>query len=201
MMRPSPIGIVFLGLGMIASVARAQTAPDPRGPSLGRGHVWIKIARADFDDASAGFWGVDEEGFVGLEAYGGDGDFYGGVELGHARAGNATAADGDEIRDFDFLSLEFNAKKVFALKHGFTFGLGGGTALFYVNGEEVSVFGGQEFSDPLADLGFGAQGFVDLTWRARRFLIGVDVKYQAAFDILDVDYSNVRLGGHLGLVF
>ncbi len=51
------------------------------------------------------------------------------------------------------------------------------------------------------DFGFGYQGFVELNWRTRQFVIGFDVKYQAVTDIFNIDYSNFRFGGHVGVVF
>jgi hypothetical protein len=145
---------------------------------------------------------VDREGYLGLEAYWAveDGVYFGG-EVGHAGTDSAVAADGDTIRDFDFVALELNTKKVFGLARGLSCSVGLGGAVFYVDGEEISVLGGEESSDPLADIGFGAQAFAGLDWRARKFIIGVDVKYQMAFDVLNIDYSNLRMGGHLGLVF
>jgi hypothetical protein len=41
-----------------------------------------------------------------------------GGEVGHAKSGRSTSADGKTIRDFDFLWLEMNEKKAFDLKHG-----------------------------------------------------------------------------------
>ena len=140
--------------------------------------------------------------YRGLDFYRGHpGDFYFGAEIGHAGAREAVNTDGDTIRNFDFLWLEFNEKKAFGLGHGFSIDLGLGGAAFYVDGEEVSMSGGQTFADPLADIGFGAQVFVDFNWRARDLLLGLDAKYQWAFDIIDIDYSNLRLGAHLGVAF
>ena len=202
MTHPSRWAIAILALGLIVPAIHAQTPPAPGDPPLGRAHVWIKLGRADFDDDAASEWGVDQEGYLGLEGYGGGaGGFYFGGELSHASAGSATSAEGTSIRDFDFVSLELNGKKVLDLKHGLTIDLGGGGALFYADGEEVEMSNGEEISSPLADVGYGAQAFIDLNWRMRRLLVGLDVKYQAAFDILAIDYSNLRAGGHLGMAF
>ncbi len=43
--------------------------------------------------------------------------------------------------------------------------------------------------------------FVDFDWRVRRLIVGVDAKYQRAFDVIDIEYSNLRLGAHVGLTF
>ena len=65
------------------------------------------------------------------------------------------------------------------------------------DGEEVDEFRRTDLSDS----GWGYQVFVDFNYRAKRFMIGVSAKYQDAIDFLDIDYSNLRLGGHIGIVF
>ena len=80
---------------------------------------------------------------------------------------------------------------------GLSLGLGIGVGGFWANGEEVR----SQVRTDLADFGFGVQGFVEFNWRARKFAAGIDVKYQVVTDILGIDYSNFRWGGHLGVVF
>ncbi len=63
------------------------------------------------------------------------------------------------------------------------------------------MVGMEEVTDPLAEFGLGAQLFTDFNWRRGRFLLGLDVKYQSAFDVVNVDYSNLRLGAHAGVAF
>ena len=190
------------GLAVACSVAYPQTEPGPAGPPLGTGHLWLKAGQFNLNGESAGVWGVDREGYLALEGYGesGEGWYFGG-ELGRSAAGSGVNDDGDTIRDFDFWWLEWNAKKAFDLKRGFSIDVGLGSALFYVDGEEV-VAAGEFFStDPLADIGFGAQVFTDFTWRTRRLLIGLDARYQWAFDVIDISYSNLRFGAHVGFCF
>lgn len=199
---PCRITLLILAHAMSLSAAYPQTTTGPADPLLGRAHLWVDFGRTDLSNAAARAWGVDREGYVGLEAYrrsGGESYFGGGI--GRSGAGRATNADGDTIRDFQFVWLELNGKRAFELKRGFTFDAGLGGSLFYAEGQEVSIVSGQEFTDPLADLGFGAQAFVDFTWRARRLLLGLEAEYQMAFDIINVNYSNLRLGGHLGVAF
>jgi hypothetical protein len=195
---------MVIALMMIPGCGREALAAPPAGvgPPLGRAHALLTFGRADFDDEAARAWGVNREDFLSLEVYGGGDDgFYFGGEIGNVGVDRAVTDDGDTIRDFDLLWLEMNGKKVFGLKHGFSAHLGLGSSLFYVEGEEVSMLGGFEVADPLADIGFGLQGFAGLDWRARRFVIGVGAKYQWAIDVIDVDYSNLRIAGHIGIVF
>lgn len=208
MTAPSRIALVILGAAIGGCIADAQGAPAEAAPAageplLGRVHVWVGLGQADLDDAAAREWGVDREGHFALEVYGAGHprEFYFGGGITHWKTGRATAADGDTIRDFDFLSVELSEKKAFDLTHGLSWDVGLGGAMFYVDGEEVTMQGGQELSDPLADIGFGLQVFADFNWRARRLLIGLDAKYQWAFDIIDIDYSNFRYGAHLGVAF
>lgn len=119
----------------------------------------------------------------------------------HAGSGEATNSDGDRIEDFDLDWIEINGKRAFDLHRGWSADVGFGGAFFYVDGREVSIQGGEEIRDPLADIGFGLQVVGDVSWRARRLLLGVDLHYQWAFDLIDIDYSNFRLGAHVGVAF
>lgn len=192
-------------LAMAAGLdARAEDgrAPDPGGPPLGRGHLWVKFARADFQDDAVVVWGVDRATHVGLEGYWAGGRTYHvGGEIGYTSAGDLLTSDGDLIRDFGFFSLEGNNKWVFDLTHGFSAGVGLGAAVFWVEGDEVAYVDGEAWSSPLASFGVGVHLFGELTWRVNRFLVGVDAKYQSAGDWLYLDYSNVRFGVHLGVAF
>lgn len=195
-------GLAMSGAVVHAQTAPAQSAPKPAGPLLGRGHLWLKIGEVDLDDAAAEAWGVDHQTYLGLEGYRGfDHDFYFGGEFGHAGAGTGMTESGDTLRDVDFWWLEMNEKKAFNLRHGLSFDAGLGLALFFVEGQEVTTLSGLEFSSPLADIGLGAQIFADFNWRTRRLLLGLDAKYQWAFDVIDIDYSNLRLGAHVGVAF
>ena len=146
--------------------------------------------------------GIDRIGYLALEGYWArERESYYGFEFGTFERSQGTGADGDALRDVDSYWLEMNGKHAFRPPHGISFDVGAGGAVFYIDGEEVTTGSGQELTDPLADVGYGVQAFGDFTWRSRRLLMGVDVKYQWAFDIIDVDYSNLRIGAHLGLAF
>jgi hypothetical protein len=182
--------------------SQAQIAPDPSRSPLGRWHVWVKFAQTHFQDDAVADWGVDRATHIGLEFYCAAGRIYHvGGEIGSTSAGDLITSDGELIRDFRFFSFEGNNKWVFDLQHGITAEVGFGGAVFWVEGDEVTYWDGEESSSPLASFGFGLQFFGDLTWRVHRFLIGVDVKYQTAADWLYVDHSNVRFGAHLGVAF
>jgi hypothetical protein len=202
MTTPVRIALVVFSLALGGAVAYAQTTPGPAGPPLGRGHLWVKIGRADFGSDSTRAWAVDSEGYVGLEGYRGSGrGFYFGGEVGRFGTGRVTTPDGDTLRDIHFLWLELNEKLAFDLKRGLSIDAGVGVAFFYVDGQEVTTLSGLEFTSPLADVGRGVQVFADLNWRKRRLLLGLDVKYQWAFDVVNLNYSNLRLGGHVGIAF
>jgi len=182
--------------------AQAQIAFDPSRSPLGRWHLWVKSAQTDFRGDAVADWGVDRATHVGLEFYRAEGRMYHlGGEIGSTSAGEAIDSDGEVIQDFGLFSLEGNNKWVFDLTHGFTADVGFGASIFWVQGDEVTYWDGDESSSSLASFGFGLQFFGDLTWRVHRLLIGVDVKYQTAADWLYQRYPNVRLGAHLGVAF
>jgi len=165
---------------------------------LGRGHLWLAVDRVDFTGATQDVWGVDTDRYFGLAGWwGGRSNVYAGIELGRVSIGTTRTEDGELIENFAFTSGEFNFKKLFGLAEGLGLGLGAGGALFFASGEEVDAFGRSD----LADFGCGYQGFVEFDFRYRRFVIGFDAKYQAAIDFLGIDYSNFRLGPHIGVVF
>jgi hypothetical protein len=181
---------------------QAARAPVPAGPLLGTGHVWLKFGQLDLDHSASSAWGVHSEDYLAIEGYHGNkSNLYFGGEFGRSAASTAVNADGDTIQDFDFSWLEMNEKMAVDLTRGFTFDFGAGAALFYVDGEEVLTSDGVTYTDPLADLGFGAQLLIDFNWRLRHLLLGVDAKYQWAFDVISVDYSNFRYGAHIGVAF
>jgi hypothetical protein len=196
-------GLVLLALAWSTSPALADTPAASSPPPLGRGHLLFEAGGIDIDDAAAREWGVNREGFFALAGYRGDarGAAYLGGEIGHAGTDEATNSDQDRIEDFDLWWIEVNGKRAFALGRGWSADVGFGGSFFYVDGQEVTFEGGEEFRDPLADVGFGLQGVGNVSWRFRRLLLGINVHYQWAFDLIDVDYSNLRVGVHLGVVF
>ena len=193
---------VVLCAAMIGSVAHAQTTPGPAEPLLGRNHVILKFGRAFLSDDAAQEWGVSREEYFEVEGYHTyKRRLYLGGALGRLGTGTGVAADGLPIRDLHFRWLELNVKEVFDRKRGMSLDFGGGVALLYIDGEEVDTLSGPTITDPLADVGFGSQIFGDFNWRTRHLILGLDAKYQLAFDLVDVNYSNLRLGAHLGVAF
>lgn len=182
--------------------AHAETALHPGESPLGRHHFWFKFGQTDFRDDTVAVWGVDQGTYYGLEYYYAVGPAYHvGGEIGATSAEGGVTSDSESIRDFGFYSLEFNNKWMFDLHHGGAADIGFGGAVFWVDGEEVAFWDGGESFVPLASFGYGAQVFADLTWRVNHFLIGVDAKYQFAFDWLYLNYSNLRFGVHVGMAF
>ncbi|HXH27537.1 MAG TPA: hypothetical protein VNL37_00725 [Candidatus Polarisedimenticolia bacterium] len=199
-LRMAPVVLCLAWMGV--SVAEAQWTPAPGEPLLGRFHLWLKSGQADFDHQVAREWGVDRKGYLALEGYRGTkNDVYFGGEIARVADDRSINARGQTLRDLDLLWVELNVKTVLELRGNLSFGVGGGAALFYVDGEEITIEGGEEISDPLADLALGSQLFIDLTWRHKRLLLGADARYQWAFDVINVNYSNLRLGAHVGLAF
>jgi hypothetical protein len=208
LMRGARLGFLFVFLAFMPSTGRAQTPekPEPFGQSpgyaLGNGHVWVRAGRIDLRDSVQNEWGLDRESFVGLEGYAGQGyEVYLGGEIGISSAGDATTSSGEQLRDLHFRWGGLNVKRGFPLRHGLSFDAGLGVLLFSVDAEEVSNSGGIVTSDPLADLGYGLQALGDFNWRYRALILGIDARFQYAFDLIDIDYSNFGLGAHLGIAF
>jgi len=204
MARFSFRALLLLGLSVVCTLAYPQATVAPGDPPLGSGHLWLKAGKSDLNGEVTKAWGADREGYLALEGYGafgGNRHWYAGGELGRAAAGTVNAGGGDGIRDFRFWWLEFNLKRAFDLTHGLSLDVGLGSATFFVGGDEEYTLGDVTVTAPLADVGFGAQALADFTWRKGRLLIGVDAKYQWAFDVIAINYSNLRLGAHLGLRF
>jgi len=193
-------GFVTLLLGLLAGSAPAHAA-SPR--PLGRWHGWLDVGRVDLDEEATQDWGVDREGYLALSvSHGDDGRWYWGVELGHAKKGEATDGETGLIRDFDFGWIDLDQKWAFDLGHGWSADAGLGLAVFYVDGERETILGsGEVFFSSLAGFGLGAQIVVDASWRTGHLLLGAGVRYQWAYDIIDINHSNLRFGAHLGLVF
>jgi hypothetical protein len=194
--------VLILIVSTSVLTAQTRTGSPPTGPLLGRGHIWLKAGQNAFGGAATSEWGVDHEDYLAIEGYSAAraGAWYAGGELGRTASADTVNDDGDTIRDLGFWWIELNAKRVFGLKHGFTVDAGFGGAMFYVEGDEVSVVDGTT-TDPLADIGFGLQGFADFTWRTRNLLLGLDAKYQWAVDLVSIDYTNLGLGVHVGFCF
>lgn len=193
-----------------AAVRRApqpeQAEPDPsparRGFSLGDGHIWLRAGRIDLRESVENEWGLDRETFFALEGYLGRGyETYTGGEIGFASSDAAQNMDGDRLEDLHFRWGGLNVKHAFPMGHGLSFDAGAGLLLFYIDATEVSMSGGMEVRDPLADLGYGFQALGDFNWRYRVLVLGLDARFQYAFDLLDIDYSNFSVGAHLGVAF
>jgi len=202
MNAPFRFALVVLGLTTLSSVVYAQSSRGLPEPVLGRDHLWLKFGRAFLGSGAAQEWGVSREEYLELEGYHATGsELYVGGEVGRLGNGTGVDRDGIPIQDLRFRWLEGNVKGGVDLRHALSLDYGAGVALFYVEGREVTMASGQTFIDRLSDFGYGTQIFADFNWRAHHLILGLDVKYQEAYDLVDVDYSNFRLGAHLGIAF
>jgi len=193
--------LALLTLSLVLGSGNLHAAGSSES-TLGRGHLWLEFGRLDLAGEGGGFWGLDREAFLSLEGYARTSHgWYLGGEIGRAGFGSGANGHGDELRDVRLLWLEMNGKDALDLGHGWCFEAGLGWALLWVDGDEVSGVGRGRTTDPLADLGLGAQVFAGVDWKARRFLAGLSLKYQWANDLIDIDYSNFRFAGHAGIAF
>jgi hypothetical protein len=187
----------------VAQTTRAQTtqAPTPAAPPLGQSHLWLKGGWSQAYGHGADDWGLGREGWLSLEGFWAarGKNWYGGLELGRMAKDVSTNDQGETIDDLEYWWLEINTKRAFGLQHGMIVDVGFGGSLLYVDGQEHLL--NDPGTEPLADLGFGLQGFADFTWRRQHLLLGLGLKYAWTYDLVDVGYTNLRLGGAIGFSF
>jgi hypothetical protein len=194
--------VLFLASVVPSGAAFAEEPGRVGGYSLGRVHLSVKYDRIYFDHDVKRFWGIDEGDYLGLDLYVRvQPDTYVGVEIGRSEATNVTDAGGDFFSSVDFYSFEANVKQAIALTRGLSLDIGAGVGIIWIDGKEVFIGIEGPSSTKLADAGEAWQVFVNANWRTRFVFIGLNTKYQFAYDVWGVDYNNFRFGGHAGFVF
>jgi hypothetical protein len=115
-------------------------------------------------------------------------DLYFGVEVGYA-------APDEGFLELTYIPFELNLKYAVEPASGLVVDMGGGFSFNYVEVED--------FFTSEDDWLFGGQVFTALSYKAGVVYFGADLKLQLTEDFEDssVDFSNVRVGGHLGIIF
>jgi hypothetical protein len=185
MMKKSVLVAVFALVAAPVALHAQDSAP------LGKGNVSAKFGYVVFSE------GADEDDgiYLGLEGYGRVArNVYLGAEVA---AAYSMALFSDEMT---LVPLEVDAK--YARGVGSNFVVAGGVGLSYSWAEyhDVRLLEPNVTSDAWL---FGGQIFGDFVYRISWFDFGISAKYQLTQDFEEVgaDFSNLRLGVQLGVVF
>jgi hypothetical protein len=179
----------FIGACIITSTAASAVEKAP----LGKGNFAVKLDYINFTDPHFDRAGNQDDGlYLGLEGYGKiSPNVYLGGEIG---SGFNMEIGGEEIT---FVPVEVNVKYAKEASRDAVVDVGAG--LSYSSVELQHAFGTAQRSDWL----FGGQVFADLTYKIKRFTIGVNGKYQMTENFKDegIDLNNFRLGVQMGMLF
>jgi hypothetical protein len=184
MKKSVSIAVFALVTAVPVALHAQDTAP------LGKGNVSVKFGYVVFSE------GVDEDDgiYLGLEGYGRvAGNLYLGGEVAAAYS-MALASD-----EMTLVPLEVNVK--YARGVGSNFVVAGGVGLSYSYAEFLDVgLAPDVTSDTWL---FGGQIFGEFVYRINWFDFGISAKYQLVkeFEEVAADYSNLRLGVQLGVIF
>ena len=188
--------LVLFSIAVLLAMASTAAYSAERAP-LGKGNFALKLDYIAFTDSHFDRGANENDGlYVGLEGYG---EIYPNLYLG-GEIGTATNVDlaGEEIT---FVPLELNLKYALEAAPKLVLDFGGGISYSYTKLQFQVPFGSlqQERDDWL----FGAQFFVDLTYKINWFTIGLNAKYQVTEDFRDegLDLSNFRVGFQIGILF
>ncbi len=186
---------LFLITVVFAMTSTAVSAAE-RAP-LGKGNFALKLDYIAFTDSHFDRGGNQNDGvYVGVEGYG---EILPNLYLG-GEIGTATNVEvgGEEI---SFYPLELNLKYAIKAAPNLILDFGGGLSYSYVELQFQVPFG--PLQQKRDDWLFGAQFFMDLTYKINWFSIGLNAKYQVTEDFRDEDLNlnNFRLGFQIGIMF
>jgi len=187
---------ILVSITMVFVMASTAGSAAERAP-LGKGNFALKLDYIAFTDSHFDRGGNENDGlYVGLEGYGEiSPSLYLGGEIGTAT--NVEIA-GEEIT---FYPLELNLKYALKTVPNLIVDFGGGISYSYAELRYEPLFGHsqQERDDWL----FGAQFFIDLTYKINWFFMGLNAKYQVTEDFRDegLDLNNYRVGVQFGIMF
>jgi hypothetical protein len=188
--------VILFSITVVFAMASAAVYAAERTP-LGKGNFALKLDYIVFTDSHFDRGGNQNDGlYVGLEGYG---EILPNLYLG-GEIGTATNVEmaGEEI---SFHPLELNLKYAIEAAPKLVIDFGGGVSYSYVELQYQVPFGRlqQERDDWL----FGAQFFIDLTYKINWFSVGLNAKYQVTEDFRDegLDLNNFRVGFKIGIMF
>jgi hypothetical protein len=164
---------------------------------LGKGNLALKFDYIVFTDGFFDNQGNEDDGlYIGLEGYGKIApNFYLGGEVG--QAANISLVGEDII----FVPIEVNIKYASEFAHNLVVDFGAGFSYSYAALKQSFYVG--TAAEERTDWLFGGQIFADLSYKINWFSIGINTKYQItqSFREEDLDFSNFKLGVHIGIIF
>ena len=200
MKRLCLFSLIFIFV-LASTIVYAEEKPPLEKAPLGIGNVALKLDYISFSDDKLKDFGVDDAFYVGLEGYASIyPNLYLGAEVGYANPDSNIEIDGNDARtEVTFIPVEINLKYAVQAYPNFVVGLGAGVSYNYVE-TDVSGNGLKSGDDWL----IGGQFFADLNYTiGNNLFLGVDAKYQLTddFEDWDTNFSNFRIGGHIGIRF
>ena len=179
---------------IISFVLVSTTVYSAEKVLLGNGNIAVKLDYITFTD---NHWsGQGDDGlYIGLEGYGEIiPNLYLGGELGN---GVNVSILGEDIT---FFPIELNLKYAIEAASNVVIDFGAGASYNYAEMRIQRLFSTDIEED---DWLFGGQIFADLTYKIKRFFIGINGKYQITEHFKDenFDFTNWRLGVQIGMMF
>ena len=195
---------LVVGLVLVFSSAYAEVRGPSRAP-LGFGNFALKVDYINFTENDLEDLDVDTAAYVGIEGYGLIApNLYLGIEVGYANPdGRVSGFAYDIDTDVTFAPSELNLKYAVNASPNLVIDFGAGISTTYVEVEQTVTTPDYIIFIDDSDWLFGGQFFVDLNYTANQFFIGVNAKYQLTedFEDADVNFSNCRIGGQVGIRF
>lgn len=184
-------------------------APAQTDEPLGAGGARIKLAYLGFTDSILDDYRIDHPTYVGLEAYWKvHPQLYVGGEVGYANQDSSAGILVDTVwrraeTEITYVPIELNVMDVIPFGEHVQTRFGIGVSYSYVHIESDPPPGGimLKSTDNDEEWLIGGQLFADISYHINNFFFGVDVKLQITSDWGDEDYTNGRIGGHLGWAF
>lgn len=163
---------------------------------LGNNNFGLKVDYIQFFDDNN-----DNSFYLGFEGYKEIAEnFYLGAEAGYVSTdGNLETFESDLDSDLIFIPVELNVKYVRKVFSGFVLGVGTGISCNYAKEDLPSSY----TSDTVDDWVFGGQLFADMNYTAGQFFFGIHSKVHLTDKGKDSanNYSNLRFGGQIGVMF
>lgn len=179
--------LILLVFGLIVS---SSTVFAQEKAPLGVGNLAVKVDYISFTDGDLEDVDLDTGVYVGLEGYARilTAPLYLGIEAGYANP------DGDFDTELTYVPVELNLKYAIPAAQTFVIDLGAGASYNYAKFDN---------GDSEDDWLFGGQFFIDANYTSGGFFIGINGKYQLTdeFEDFDVELSNWRVGGQIGIMF
>jgi hypothetical protein len=200
--------VVMTVFVMASTSVYAQQMKAP----LGLGNIAVKVDYIDFTDNLLADLDVDTSIYGGLEFYGQIASgLYLGAEVGYTNPDDEmTLIDPFlgpvEIEtEITYVPIELNIKYAIEAAPNLVVDFGAGVSVNYAEADQDISFLGVADSFSEDDWLFGGQFFADLNYKFGQFFIGVNAKYQITEDFepdgTDIDFSNWRVGGQMGIIF